>query len=190
MQIFPAKTQRSKGVLGCSFAPLRLCGKQIFAILVALSFLATLVPIASAGKSTMPCCVGKAAGHCDSGLAAKKPPQPKEPMCGLHNDSEEDDGITIVAEPSHTESHKASASSSSQPAAESDSLSQPCRMDCGACTTGSTRQQNRERDILQPLTQQHSLTTIQSKYDSRSLLFSSNEDWKRTSPRGPPSELR
>ena len=177
-------------MLGCSFAPLRLCGKQIFAILVALSFLATLVPIASAGKSTMPCCVGKAAGHCDSGLAAKKPPQPKEPMCGLHNDSEEDDGITIVAEPSHTESHKASASSSSQPAAESDSLSQPCRMDCGACTTGSTRQQNRERDILQPLTQQHSLTTIQSKYDSRSLLFSSNEDWKRTSPRGPPSELR
>jgi len=179
-------------VLGLSFAPLRLCEGKIFvAMLVALSFLTTLVPIAgaSANKSTMPCCVGKAAGHCDSGLAAKKPSPPKEPMCGLHNDSEEDDGITIVAEPAHTESHQASASSS-QPAAESASLSQPCRMDCGACTTGSTRQQNRERDFLQPVTQQHSSTTSQSKYDGRSLLFSSNEDWKQTSPRGPPSDLR
>lgn len=192
MKIFPAKTQRSKEVLRFSLALLRLYeGKIFIAILVALSFLTTLVPIAgaSADKPTMPCCVGKAAGHCDSGVAAKKPPQPKEPMCGLHNDPVDDDDITIVAEPAHPE-HKASTSSSSEPAAESASLSQPCRMDCGACTTGSTRQQNRERDILQPLTQQRSLTTIQSKYDSRSLLFSSNEHWKRTSPRGPPSELR
>ena len=178
-------------MLGFSFAPLRLCGKKIFAIAIALSFFTTLVPIAgaSANANVMPCCVGKTAGHCESGVAAKKPPQPKEPMCGLHNDSEEDDGTTIVAEPTHTESHKASAPSSSQPAAESASLSEPCRMDCGACTTGSTRQQNRERGLLQPATQQHSSTTSQSKYDSHSLLFSSNEDWEQTSPRGPPSDL-
>src|SRR5215213_7179101 len=150
MKIFPAKMQRRKDVLGYVFAPLRLCeGKTFVAILVALSFLTTLVPIAGAfdDKSTMPCCEGKA-GHCDSGFAAKKPPEPKEPMCGLHKDAAEDDGITVVAEPTHT--HKASASSSSGPAAESASLSQPCRMDCGACISGSTRQQNRERDTLQP----------------------------------------
>ena len=179
-------------MLRFSFARLRLCGSKIFALAIALSFFTALVPIAaaSAGDSTMPCCKGKA-GHCDSGLAAKKqPPQPKEPMCGLHNDSAEDDGITIVAEPTPTETHKHVASSSSGPAAESASLSQPCRMECGACTASSTRQQNRERSILQPLTEQHSSTTLQSKYDSRSLLFSSNEDWKHTSPRGPPSELR
>src|SRR5215217_7008148 len=110
MKFFPAKTQRRKDLLELSFAPLRLCERKIcIAILVALSFLTTLVPIAgaSAGKSNaMPCCVGKAAGHCDSGLVAKSP-QPKEPMCGLHTDVGEDDGITIVAEPTHTESHKA-----------------------------------------------------------------------------------
>ncbi len=189
--MFPAKSQRIKDVLGFSVAPLRLCeGKTFVAILIALSFLTTLVPIAGASANkanTMPCCVGKTAGHCDSGVAAKKPPQPKEPMCGLHNDTPEDDDITVVAEPTHTESHQAS---SSQRAAESASLSEPCRMDCGACTTGATRQQNRERAFLEHAAQQHSSTTSQSKYDSRSLLISANEDWKQTSPRGPPSDLR
>ena len=191
MQFFPTQRQMRQDVLRFSFAPLRLCGRKFFAIAIGLSFFATLVPIvgASAGNSTMPCCVGKA-GHCDSGLAAKKPAPPKEPMCGLHNDPAEDDGITIVAEPTHTESHKHAASSSSGPAAESASLSQPCRMECGACAASSSRQQNRERSILQLVTQQQSSTTSQSKYDSRSLIFSSNEDWKQTSPRGPPSELR
>ena len=162
----------------------------LLCLFVALSFVAPLVPIAGASAgNTMPCCVGKA-GHCDSGIAAKKPPQPKEPMCGLHNESAEADGNTIVAEPTHTESHKATPSSSSAPGAESASLHQPCRMECGACTGSSSRQQNRERSVLQPVTEPHSSTFTHSKYDSRSLLFSSNENWKQTSPRGPPSELR
>src|SRR5215212_10968572 len=87
--------------------------------------------------STMPCCVGKTAGHCESGIAAKKVPPPKsEPMCGLKGAELEDDGITIVAEPvvesQHSHSHSAETSSS-QPAAESASLSSPCQMDCSAC---------------------------------------------------------
>jgi hypothetical protein len=193
MKIFPAKTQRRRDVLGFFFAPLRLCeGKTFVAILIALSFLTTLVPIAGASAdeaSTMPCCVGKTAGHCESGVAAKKPPQPKEPMCGLHNDSEEDDDITIVAEPTHTESHKASTSPSSQPAAESASLSEPCRMDCGACLSSSTRQQKRERGIVQAATSQTPLPSTFSAFKNSSVLFSSNEDWEQTSPRGPPSDL-
>src|SRR6476660_3215973 len=76
--------------------------RPFLAVTIALSFIATLIPVASASltkSSTMACCVGKA-GHCDSGIAAKKVPPPKsEPMCGLHGAEMEDDGITIVAEP-------------------------------------------------------------------------------------------
>src|SRR3712207_190654 len=101
---------------------------------VAFSFIAPLLPIASASSdTTMPCCIGKA-GHCDSGIAPKQVlPPTSEPMCGLKEATMEDDGITIVAQPSqiqsqHSHSQKAEASSS-QPAAESASLSEPCRMD-------------------------------------------------------------
>ena len=160
----------------------RRMARPFVAITTALSFLAMLVPVASASlttSSTMACCVGKA-GHCDSGLAAKKVPPPKsEPMCGLHNAEMEDDGITIVAqplaEPSHTESHHSHShtaeTNASQPAAESASLSQPCHMDCASCAATATRQQKRERNLLQPTTYQTaSLTT--SSFDHRQpLLF-------------------
>ena len=82
---------------------------RLVALAIALSFIATLVPIAiaSANKSgTMPCCVGKDAGHCESGIPAKKVSVPEpEPMCGLDTATAENDGITIVAESSHNESH-------------------------------------------------------------------------------------
>lgn len=145
---------------------------------------------ASLTRSTMPCCVGKATGHCDSGLVAKKPPQPKEPMCGLHRELE-DDGITIVAEPSQTESHHSHSQTAetNSRAAESASLSQPCRMDCGACMASSNRQQNRDRDFVSSTPSQNSSLTTLSTFENSSLLFSSNEDWEQASPRGPPSEL-
>ena len=178
-------------MLEFSFAPLRLCGKKIFAIAIALSFFATLVPIAGAfaGNSTMPCCVGKA-GHCDSGVAAKKASQPKEPMCGLHNDPAEDDEITIVAEPAHEDSHHVSDSSPSHPAAEPLSISQPCQMECSACAATSARQQKRERAIVQATSHQISPLTLHSKFEITPISFSSNEDWEQISPRGPPAELR
>lgn len=146
---------------------------------------------ASLTESSMPCCAGKAAGHCDSGLVAKKPAQPKEPMCGLHNELE-DDGITIVAEPSQTESHHSHSRTveTTSSAAESASLSQPCRMDCGACMASSNRQQKRERGFVPSTTSQNSSLTTLSTFENSSLLLSSNEDWEQTSPRGPPSELR
>jgi hypothetical protein len=154
---------------------------------VALSFVAPLLPIAGASASTMPCCVGKA-GHCDSGIAAKKPPQPKEPMCGLHNESAEDDGITVVAKPTHAESHHASASSSSsQPAVQSASLKAQCRMECGACTTASTRQQKRERAIAPAETRSASPLALVSHHENLAQFYSSNDDHARVNPRGPPS---
>jgi len=101
----------------------------------------------------------------------------------------EDDGITIVAEPvqtQHSHSHKAETSSS-HPAAESASISQPCHMDCGACATASSRQQKRERGVVLSSSQRtQSLTTL-LQFESQPLFFSSNEDWDRISPRGPPN---
>lgn len=170
------------------------------AITIALSFIATVVPVASASfkSSTMACCVGKTAGHCDSGIAAKKVPPPKsEPMCGLHGAEMEDDGITIVAqpaEPSHAESphshSHAAETNSSQPAAESASLSQPCHMNCASCATAATRQQKRDRNTLQPTTFQNSSLTTLSFDEDQPLLFSSNGNWEHVIPRGPPSSLR
>jgi hypothetical protein len=69
----------------------REIASRLIAILVAVSFVAILVPIASASRdkaSVMACCIGKEAGHCDSGLTAHKPPpSPPEPMCGLMSTS-------------------------------------------------------------------------------------------------------
>ena len=142
--------------------------------------------------NTMPCCVGKA-GHCDSGIAAKKVPPPKsEPMCGLHGAEMENDGITIVAEPvvesPHSHSH-AAETNSSYPGAESKSLGQACHMDCTSCAASAARQQ-RERTLVQPIRQQTSSVTTQSLYEEQALLFSSNENWEQASPRGPPYKLR
>ena len=169
--------------------------RYLLCFLVALSFTAPLIPIvsASSGSSTMPCCAGKA-GHCDSGIAPKQVlPPTSEPMCGLKEATMEDDGITIVAEPSQTEpqhSHTRTAESDrSQPAAESASLSEPCQMDCGACLASSTRTQKRERALAQAIAPRLSSPATSASFKYQSLLFSSNVDWKQTSPRGPPADL-
>ena len=137
---------------------------------------------------TMPCCVGKA-GHCESGIAAKKVPPPKsEPMCGLHGAEMESDGITIVAEPVVESPHSHSAeTNSSQPSAESHSLGQPCHMDCSSCAASAVRQQKREKSIVQATRQQAFSVTTHSFYEEQVLLFSSEENWKQVCPRGPPS---
>ena len=158
-------------------------------LFVALSFVAPLLPIANASSDTMPCCAGKA-GHCDSGITPKRVlPPTSEPMCGLKEATMEDDGITIVAKPVQTKhAHSRSAeTSSSGHAAESASLSKPCHMDCGACATGSIRQQNRERGVLQLSLDRTASVLPLLQFESQSLFFSSNEDWDRISPRGPPS---
>lgn len=164
---------------------------------VATSFITTLLPLANASlidSSTMPCCAGKA-GHCDSGVTPKRvPPPTSEPMCGLKSATMEDDGITVVAEPLQTQSphsHTPSLaeSDSSRPAAESDSLSQPCRMDCGACLASLNRQQKRERALVQANALRDSSTTTTGRFEYLSLPFSSNQYWDETSPRGPPAYL-
>ena len=180
----------------------RKVARPFVAITIALSFIATVIPVASASltkSSTMACCIGKTAGHCDSGIAAKKVrPRKSEPMCGLHGAEMEDDGITIVAqpvaEPSHVESQHshshAAETNSSQPAAESASLSQPCHMNCASCATVATRQQKRDRNTVQPTTYQNASLTTLSFDEGQPLLISSNGNWEHVIPRGPPFTLR
>jgi hypothetical protein len=200
--MFTAWTLRSSGALktlsSLSYKhvvpPGRREVSRLVAITIALSFIATLLPVASVWanqSSTMPCCVGKTAGHCESGIAAKKiPPPDPEPMCGLHNAPAADDEITIVAEPSHADSQHLSEFSSSRPAAEPLSVSQLCQMECSACAATSVRQQKRERTIVQATSHQISPLTLHSKFEILPSSFSSNEDWEQISPRGPPAELR
>jgi len=163
----------------------------LLCLFVGLSFVTPLLPIANASADTMPCCAGKG-GHCDSGIAPQRvPPPTSEPMCGLKGATMADDGITIVAEPVHTKSqhsHSRSAeTSSSSPAADSAAISQPCHMDCGACATGSSRQQKRERGVVQPSAQRIASPASLLQFESQAISFSSNEDWERISPRGPPN---
>jgi hypothetical protein len=166
----------------------------VVAIAIALSFIATWSPLAGASSGeneTMACCAGKAAGHCDVNLSVKKPPKSAtEPMCGLHDAEPADDGITIIAEPSPTESHHSHArtpESSSSSAVKSASLKHPCHMDCGACMVASNRQQARDRGIGQPTVFQNVSLTRGTYYQNESFLFSANENWSQINPRGPPS---
>lgn len=152
------------------------------------SFALTFLPlITAAEESTMPCCVGKTEGHCDSGLIAPKAPQPKpEPMCGSTSPAVLNlDEVTVVSEPVHTHSSSATSSSSTSPAAESDTVEQQCQMDCGACTTATSRH---KRDSLAHERIAHrSLLTTTVRFEESNPLFSSNEAWTRINPRGPPS---
>jgi hypothetical protein len=161
---------------------------RFFAVLILSSFAVALLPIvsASAEKSSMPCCAGKSAAHCDSGLTTHKAPAPEpEPMCGLTAPSV-DHAVTIVAEPVENETQTLAESPSTHPAAESASVEQPCPMSCGACTTAASREQKRQKDVVQAKAAHTSPSATTSRFETLSSLFSSNEKWTRISPRGPP----
>jgi hypothetical protein len=60
-------------------------------------------------------------------------------------------------------------------------------MDCGACATASSRQQKRERGVVQPGAERTASLMTLLQLETQALFFSSNENWKQTSPRGPPA---
>lgn len=178
---------------------------RLLAITIALSFFAMLIPIASASRAksgVMACCIGKGASHCHARLAHKpSPPSKPEPICGLKSESgltsERLDAITIVAEPS-THSHNSRRNAESPVGAESQagaeskasvepaSLSRPCPMNCGACTTGTSQLQKRQKDIIQARTFHSYTPGAITRFENLSPVFSSNESWIHISPRGPP----
>ena len=158
---------------------------RFLAVLILSSFAVTLLPISTwAESSSMPCCAGKSSEHCDSGLGKPKPrPVITEPMCGLAH--------TPVLQPTlhkaeQTAPHADAESNTSRVTAES--LGKPCRMDCGACATAVSRQA-RDKSVVHSRTTQTTPSTIVARYNSQATIYSSNENWTRTSPRGPPSTL-
>jgi hypothetical protein len=179
---------------------------RLLALAIISSFAVTLLPLAntSAKHSLMSCCIGKAEGHCDSGLAAPRPAlPPDEPMCGVKSQSltaESLDAVTVVADPINPESYHPSLLSAETTSRNADaesnasritaeSIDQPCRMDCGACATATTRQQKRQKSIVQARTAYQPPPASTTLFENWILLFSSNETWTRISPRGPPPEL-
>ncbi len=158
---------------------------RFLALFILSSFALTLLPIAStsAEHSSMPCCVGKEEGHCDSGLTAPKPrPVITEPMCGLT--------------PSHIESSRIAATTSPHAEVESnssritaaESISEPCHTDCGACATVTTRNK-RQKSQTQARITLHAPVTTAAVFANSPSFYSSNENWTRINPRGPPATL-
>ena len=148
---------------------------RFFAVLILSSFAVTQLPIVNslAQESSMPCCADKSSEHCDSGLTKPKPrPVITEPMCGLDHS------------PLPQSSLHGAESNSSQVTAES--LTEPCRMDCGACATVASRN-SRDKSVSHSRTTHTSPTTTAARYHSRANFISSNEKWARIVPRGPPA---
>lgn len=161
------------------------------AVFLLSSFALTLLPLAgaSARQSSMPCCAGKAEGHCDSGLTAPKPePRPDDPMCGLKSHaltSQSLDAVTVVAEPVH-HSDSARAHESTGNAFKAASVEQQCQMECGACATATSRHK-RQKSVLQAKNVIAPAATTVARLENRAPISSSNENWTRISPRGPPA---
>ena len=157
---------------------------RFLAVLIVSSFAVTQLPIVNSSAEEMPCCAGKSSEHCDSGLAKPKPrPVITEPMCGLPQSSVPQKPLLNAETTSH---HVHAESNTSRVTAES--LGQPCRMDCGACATAVSRHA-RDKSVIHSRSTQTTPSTIVAHYNSQATVYSSNENWTRTSPRGPPSTL-
>ena len=157
---------------------------RFLAVLILSSVAVTQLPIVNsfAEESSMPCCAGKSAEHCDSGLDKPKPrPVITEPMCGLDHSPLPQPSL-VTAET--TSQHANAESNASELTAES--VSQTCRMDCGACATAVSRNA-RDKSLVHSRTIQTSASTTAARYNSSTTLFSSNQKWTRIVPRGPPA---
>ena len=168
---------------------------RFLAVLILSSFVVTLLPIANtSAEASMPCCAGKSPEHCDSGLNAPKPrPVITEPMCGLDwtpppsttaNETHSHNSTLLTAE---TASQKTDAESKPS-LATAESISDPCRMDCSACATITSRHQRHKGIVLARIVDAAPLTTA-THFESRTPFFLTDQFWTKISPRGPPSEL-
>ena len=162
---------------------------RFLVVFIISSFAVTLLPIvSSSANSSMPCCAGKSSEHCDSGLGKPKPrPVVNEPMCG---------GEKPVVTKSHnppllnaeTTSRSVIAESNNS-LASAESVSQPCRMDCGACATLAARQLKRQKSAVPARVAYAAPVAVTTTFDTDKPFVLSSEFWTRITPRGPPAEL-
>jgi hypothetical protein len=146
---------------------------RLLACLVALSFFAILVPVGAASaeqEKLMACCVGKKAGHCDSGLTSKK-------------SAPQHDHNTIVADADQTGSHD----SSLRTAAESTAVRNPCNPDCCGAVSTAKPQQKRERGTAQAKVRYQPSARIFFASEHTLSFVSLAGYLSQISPRGPPA---
>ena len=166
---------------------------RFLAVVIISSFAVTLLPIVnSSAESSMPCCAGKSSEHCDSGLGRPKPaPVVTEPMCGADKPV-----VTKSHKPDLPKNPVSAETTSRSVVAESnnslasaESISQPCRMDCGACATVAARQLKRQKSAVQARVAYAAPLASTTTFDTETPFVLSSEFWTRITPRGPPSEL-
>lgn len=162
---------------------------RFLAVFIISSFAVTLLPIVSSAESSMPCCTGKSSEHCDSGLGKPKPrPVVNEPMCGAEKQvvTKSHNPPLLIAE---TNSRSVVVAESNNSLASAESISQPCRMDCGACATLAARQLKRQKSAVPARLAYAAASASTTSFDTETPFVLSSEFWTRITPRGPPSEL-
>jgi hypothetical protein len=168
---------------------------RFLAVFIISSFAVTLLPIvSSSAESSMPCCAGKSSEHCDSGLAKPKPaPVVTEPMCGAEKPVAHASAVTKSHNPpllkAETTSRSVVVAESNNSLTSAESISQPCRMDCGACATLAARQLKRQKSAVPARVASAALSATTTSIDTETPFVLSTEFWTRINPRGPPSEL-
>jgi hypothetical protein len=177
--------------------------RVIVGVCLILSFLAPLISLkvsaSSATTGAMACCIGKASGHCSSGLPRKHRPPPKpEPMCGPKNQSR-GDGITVVvasSNPQEEAEQDSAESGSSQVDSHKPSshvlyasFARPCHTDCCGNSTVVVRQPRPRTAGILP-NASHSIRLLKAhSHELLNTTFNSDEAVKRPPPRGPPLYL-
>ena len=163
---------------------------RFLVVFILSSFAVTLVPIASSSaNSSMPCCAGKSSEHCDSGLGKPKPrPVVNEPMCGAEKSAVTKSHHSPLLH-AETTSRSVVVAESNNSRATAESISQPCRMDCGACATLAARQIKRQKSAVPARVAYAAPLTVTTSFDTETPFVLSSEFWTRITPRGPPAEL-
>ena len=162
---------------------------RFLAVFILSTFAVTLLPLTGSSAQSMSCCIGKAEGHCDSGLKAHKPAPPpdNDPMCGVKSQpltADSLDAVTVKADP--VQDNEAEAHDAKGNAFNHLSVGQHCHMDCGACATSASRQKRQKDAVQAKLTHAPAAIAI-AHVENWAPVFSSNQKWTRISPRGPPA---
>ena len=133
---------------------------RLLAFVVAVSFMATFLPLARVSAAS-------------STMACCIGKKEEESHCHASAKSKKAASHDHTADPS-------------KPAFKS-AVSNRCS-ECCACSVAN-QQHRRERGTAQPIARLTSPLTVPSRYESRTIVFSSTDLWAQISPRGPPAFL-
>ena len=149
------------------------CTRGFIPVALALSFLATIVPVrlASAAEE-MPCCAGHDKGSCSSGLAAKVRHDKEGPFANV------DAGIHAPG------TSVFDAASFNRPA-----FGSQCRGECGTCSANFLRQRFGEQTAPPKTTGTINATSPLGSVEHFQTDALTNFDFALADPRGPPTQL-